>query len=352
MTVVRAVKRAVLSASRGLGLMDAVRGSDWRRRRLMILCYHGVSLADEHEWSPTLYMRRETLEARLATLKRLHYPVVPLDAGLRAMREGTLPQGAVAITFDDGMYDFHEAAFPLLARYAMPATVYQATLYTDEDRPVFNVVVAYLLWKGRHRRVSLGEFVPDAEDVALVRAEDRARVGDRLEAWVEDAGLDLAAKDAVAERLAAHLDIDYAAIRRRRLLQAMRASEVRELADRGIAFELHTHNHVTPNERTLFIGEVTENRERLTDVTGRQPSHFCYPSGVYRREWAEWLDHAGVVSATTCDPGLANPGDSPLFLPRFVDNENVSPVEFEAWLSGVALFLPRRTRHAHPGRGS
>ena len=49
MTVV--VKRRVLGASSRLGILDGVRDSKWRQHRLLILCYHSVSMDDEHEWS-------------------------------------------------------------------------------------------------------------------------------------------------------------------------------------------------------------------------------------------------------------------------------------------------------------
>ena len=45
------VKRSVLGASSRIGLLSGVRDSAWRQRRLLILCYHSISIYDEHEWS-------------------------------------------------------------------------------------------------------------------------------------------------------------------------------------------------------------------------------------------------------------------------------------------------------------
>jgi len=50
------VKRRVLGASSRLGLLSNVRDSAWRQRRLLILCYHSISIDDEHEWSGTYSM--------------------------------------------------------------------------------------------------------------------------------------------------------------------------------------------------------------------------------------------------------------------------------------------------------
>jgi hypothetical protein len=48
------------------------------------------------------------------------------------------------------------------------------------------------------------------------------------------------------------------------------------------------------------------NRSRITELTGREPRHYCYPSGVYRPQFLPWLARHDVSSATTCDPGLAH----------------------------------------------
>ena len=46
--MLRAAKLAALRAARRMGAYALLRGSQWRAQRLLILCYHGISLADEH----------------------------------------------------------------------------------------------------------------------------------------------------------------------------------------------------------------------------------------------------------------------------------------------------------------
>jgi hypothetical protein len=69
---------------------------------------------------------------------------------------------------------------------------------------------------------------------------------------------------------------------------------------------------------------------------------------MYRAAYLPGLRREGIVSATTCDPGMASRTSDPLLLPRFIDTTFITDVEFEAWVTGIASCLPRRTRRAHP----
>jgi hypothetical protein len=80
----------------------------------------------------------------------------------------------------------------------------------------------------------------------------------------------------------------------------------------------------------------------MTRSSGETISHFCYPSGVTHPSFPRWLRDLGVVSATTCFPGIASMDSDPLMLPRLIDTVNISAVEFEGWLTGASAFLPRR----------
>ena len=78
------MKRHVLGASSRLGLLSGVRDSAWRKRRLLILCYHSISIDDEHDWSGTYSMNPTVLESRLRMLRDGRYHVLPLgEAVLR-----------------------------------------------------------------------------------------------------------------------------------------------------------------------------------------------------------------------------------------------------------------------------
>ena len=340
--MLRKVKLATIRVLHGSGVFELVANSRWRRERLLILCYHGTSLEDEHLWRPALYMRPELLRERLTALKQGRYAVLPLDEALHRLRAGTLPARSVALTFDDGTYDFYRQAHPILQEFGVPATVYLTTYYALCERPIFNLICSYMLWKRR------GQVLSDAPEIGLegpldLRTEaGRHQVVRRLIERAEREDLTGVQKDDLAARLGHFLGIDYAALKAKRILQLMNVNEVRELAGHGVDFQLHTHRHRTPEDRALFSGEIRENRQHIHELVSSDPVHFCYPGGVHQPAFLPWLRDEQVVSATTCDAGLCTRETESLLLPRFVDNQSRSQLEFESWTAGVGDLLAFR----------
>lgn len=341
------LKRRLFAAAHHSGVMAWVAGSEWRRRRLLILCYHGVALDDEHEWDGELFVSAVRLRERCAQLRREGYTVLPLADGIRRLRDGTLPPRAVVLTFDDGLHDFHARAVPVLREFGYPATVYVATYYTGVPLAVFEPMVSYVAWKGRAAmRCAADGLVAGDAPLDVADAAGRERTVERLRAAA--ASLQAREKDALARAFAERLGVDYDALAARRILHLMTPAELAEVVTAGMDVQLHTHRHRMPEDRTLFLRELTDNRVALEAAIGDGVArrHFCYPSGEYASAFVPWLREGGIATATTCDPGLVSPETDPLRLPRFIDTMGHGPDMFRAWVSGFAALLPRRTRRA------
>ncbi len=338
------LRAAALTAFKSWGGFRLVQNSEWRRQRLLILCHHGIALEDEDQWRPFLYISRGQLERRLNILRKGEYAVLPLGEALERLRRKDLPPKSVALTFDDGTYDFHERAYPLLKQFGFPVTVYLTTYYSALRLPVFSLVCSYMLWKARELiRVDLSEFGIE-HSVSLNSAESREAAVNQIVHWTDQQDMSGEQKDEAATRLAARLSIDYQALRAKRILQLMNSEEVKKLAADGVDFQLHTHRHRIPLQEDLFRREIRDNRTHIANAIGGGQKHFCYPSGAYRPEFLKWLSAEDIVSATTCDTGFATADSNALLLPRFVDTSGRTDLEFESWVNGIGHFLSRRRR--------
>ena len=346
MSGLKTIKSLCLHTCKGLGMYRRLESSKWRRRRLLILCYHGISIEDEHEWQPALFMPPDNFEARLELLRAKGYHVLPLHEAVDRLYAEDLPERSVAITFDDGGYDFYKRAYPILRSYGYPSTVYLTTFYCDYNRPVFNLICSYMLWKRRDGIFDARNFAGSDLMIPLDTNRGRDAALEVLLTFADRENLSAEERDQLAERIASDLGIDYEELLAKRILHLMKRSEVAELSEDGVDFQLHTHRHRTPRDRDLYVKEIFDNRARIEEMTGIRPSHFCYPSGIYQREFLPWLSDAQVTTATTCDPGMVTKRSDPLLLPRLVDHTSLAPVEFEGWLSGIASFLPSRRANA------
>lgn len=336
----RGMKAALLGATRGLGISRRVGSSAWRRRQLLILCYHGVSLHDEHEWNPHLFISPGQFSHRLELLHRTGCAVLPLGEAIERLYRGDLPDRAVCLTFDDGYYDFLAQAQPRLRQFGFPATVYLNTLRCGHDFPIVRIGLSYVFWKSR-RSVIEGHGLPglDNREYPLATPDQRWALAVAIHDTLLAAHVALTAQDDVLREVSRRVSVDYDALVATRMLTLMRPGEVTAMAAEGVDFQLHTHRHRTPVEPDLFLDEIRENRWHIEAMTRVRPTHFCYPSGVYRESYFPILESEGVVTATTTNPGMATCDSAPLLLPRFVDMDAVSDPEFEGWLTGVVPWL-------------
>jgi polysaccharide deacetylase len=337
----RTLKRALMQVLKHAGAFSGVAESQWRAEKLLILCYHGISLEDEHEWRPDSYMTESVFESRLELLRSGGYSVLPLDEALSRLYSNTLTRKSVAITFDDGFYNFYARAFPILQKYNYPVTLYLTTYYCYRNLPVFPLICAYMLWRRR------GRMVPAHRSFALSKPLDLTSASTSflaLKEMIADAERDqwnADQKNTFVQSLADQLNLDFNSLVSKRLFHLMTPEEIKEISKKGVDIQLHTHRHRSPVDRRLYQQEIIDNRNKITELTGKEARHFCYPSGVHRTEFLPWLSEQGAFSATTCDPGLADVKTNPLLLPRILDSSNVSPIEFESWLTGAVAFSPQ-----------
>lgn len=342
MTMLKKFKQAALKSLKSAGVSTLVHNSRWRRQRLLILAYHGVALYDEHLFNGSLFISADLFRDRLEQLRQSKCAVLPLGEAVERLYANDLPDRAVVITFDDGLSDFYRRAFPLIKEFDVPVTLYLTTFYSYYQRPVFDLMCAYLLWKGRSNVLDFKKLTGQDLKTDLQLLESREAALAQIHAFARGQKLSADEKEAFAASLAAHLEVDYAVQLEQRTMHNLTPEEVGKLAAGGIDIQLHTHRHRTPLDRELFLREIADNRNSIREMTGTNPTHFCYPSGVYDLKFLPWLREAGVISATTCESGFASRGSNEFLLPRFLDTANLSPLEFEGWLTGVSAALPRR----------
>jgi peptidoglycan/xylan/chitin deacetylase (PgdA/CDA1 family) len=196
----------------------------------------------------------------------------------RALRRETdIPDGAVAVTLDDGYLNNHGEAWPILENYGVPATIYLATGYIGTGR---------MMWSDRLEAAILGADRPRIDiQVGNKRLlHDLSSEANRIAAFLGIKALCKASPndlkdeiiDAVIEYLDSSLEEDHP------LYAFMAWDQVREMdASPLIDFGAHTVDHVSlakvPND------EMRDQIDRSVAALERELGHRClffsYPEG-------------------------------------------------------------------------
>jgi peptidoglycan/xylan/chitin deacetylase (PgdA/CDA1 family) len=330
----RTLKSTALSGLRSTGVFSIAKRSAWRRQKLLILCYHGLSLDDEHEWLPHLFITPERFQQRLSSLRDMNAAVLPLEEALTRLWSDSLPETSVVLTFDDGFFDFLHHGVPLLSAAGFPCTLYLTTHYVKHRYPIANLTLDYVFWKSRKNSVQLPEHGIDTE-MPIGSYTERQKAVRHILNRADAQGLSTAGKDELSRSVAERLGVDYQHILDQRLLSILSTEEVAETARKGVDIQLHTHRHRTPPDHDLFVREIRDNRACIHELTGKNPIHFCYPSGNYSREFFPWLAECGVQSATTCERGLATREGDRFLVPRVLDDSMTDLLRFQSVVSGL-----------------
>ncbi|HZX33105.1 MAG TPA: polysaccharide deacetylase family protein [Rhodocyclaceae bacterium] len=321
----------------------------WARRRqrdsLCILCYHGFSFTDEHLFRPKLFLTPELFRQRIQYLKRSGYAALPLEEALARLRQGKLGEKELVITIDDGFHSVAALAAPILREAGYTATIYVTTYYVRRNNPIFRLAMQYLFWKTPLDAMDCTGLPPEDDATLPTRgAEGEAllwRFIDFGETRLGENG-----RMALAREVGRRLELDFDELVATRRLSLLTEEEIGDLARQGFDIQLHTHRHRLPEDSGEARRELRENRAVLRPLSRSPLAHLCYPSGVWSPALWPVLAAEGVATATTCEPGRNYASTPSLGLKRFLDFQTISPIVFEAEVSGFSEVLRRLARRS------
>jgi peptidoglycan/xylan/chitin deacetylase (PgdA/CDA1 family) len=308
----------------------------WQRSKLLaILMFHGVE--GEPICPPCDYVHDSATLRRELEYVRRHFNVLPLEEALERLRDGTLPNRAAALTFDDGTRNLATHAGPVLRDLGLPAAVFVATgpMGTGEA-----------LWPDRLFLAFARTKVPDVDLTAvglgkcsLRNAADRFQTRDAAVEHFKQ--LPDAERIARVESLVATLGPAFDAYGGP--FEMLSWDEARALASDGrVTLYPHTVTHPIlsrcSDEKVEY--EISESCLAVERETGRAPTIFAYPNGGpedFDERAKAALRRNGVRWALSTTNGFAHRDSHPLALPRIGIGSNHSFALFRLKVSGFAL---------------
>jgi len=320
----------------------------WGRPRpcVLILLYHRV--CDRSDFLPeSLRVGVREFERQMRFFQRRFTPI-PLEGALGWVRAGTDRPDAFAVTFDDGFKDVYQNAFPILKRYAIPATLFRthgfrpggglhplhrfywllARAHADDVLHALKrslpITAGRVPGRSEQRRAAALRSVLRGAEVVARRRAIEALLGESLSSSTGRAFL-----ARLEERAGAGTECpsgnDYY-MDDEELLEMMRSGLLR-CGGHSVS---HTALASLPpdSQRREILGSVEPLRRLAADQGKRLSRFFAYPyggGGSYNEDTVRILREEGFQGGLTTRRGFLDPQSDAYALPRYDVNGRSLP---------------------------
>ncbi len=121
----------------------------YNRSTPLVLMYHRV--IDK----PFIYgLSPAQFERQIAYIAK-RFRVVSMNTLIEEIKNDAIQPYTIALTFDDGHYDFYESAWPILQKYQIPASLYVTTDFINGNLWLWPDLLKYALLNNTRASVDL-----------------------------------------------------------------------------------------------------------------------------------------------------------------------------------------------------
>lgn len=359
-------QRTALRAARATGLFRWMR---WRHRHeLLVLNYHSVvaGVDEARERHPLVYRNAVSARHFERQMRHLRHHYRPLDGNAlrRALETNSMPDRAVAVTFDDGLLNNVTVALPILQRLEIPAFFFLPTGFVDAAS------------QGTHRYHWSESLIARLSLQATEEDFNASALTDRLPGLQPD--LADRPTSAAILRVVDHLKTLPSAERTDRLdaldpvagdppppstfpadpdghsvLHTMTWDQARTAVAHGVTLGGHTVNHEILARLSLDAAatEIEDSLAAIAAHTDQPGDLFAYPNGLvqdFSRAHQEVLAELGCRCAFTQIPGFNDAATDPLALRRLNTSPDYDLSTFCYVASGTKRVVDRVVRGRTP----
>jgi peptidoglycan/xylan/chitin deacetylase (PgdA/CDA1 family) len=236
---------------------------------------------------------------------RRNYYVVPLDEIVGRLRSGAFRTDQIALTFDDGLRNTLEVAYPILLELGMPATVFVCPGLIDEGR-----------WLWNHEcRARLCSLAPAALSPLAAEVQAPAAQLEPIVEWMKT--LPFLKRRQTEEAIRKATPGFRPTAEQKRSYDLLTWSELDLFDPAVMTIGAHTITHpiLTTLSQDDLEHEIAGSRSRLEGRLRRPVRFFSYPNGVQDPRVVQASASCFEASVTT-KAGLVLPGGNPHRIPR------------------------------------
>jgi peptidoglycan/xylan/chitin deacetylase (PgdA/CDA1 family) len=272
----------------------------------LILMYHSVSSSQDRNWiDPANDCPEAIFDKQMCYLKK-HCHVISMDELCKRIeKKEPIKPRTVAITFDDGYLNNLTVAARILKKYELPATLYLATRYVDQQEPQW-IDELYSMFKTSD---VTNLVLPDLgfENADIRSNETRQTVHSQIAKLLLSLSYETRRRhlDNIKSQLKPSINTP-------RLTLCW--DEVRQLQEKypNITLGVHTKDHVdlTVCNPVEAENQITSSLKSFEQETGRPARHFSYPYGRSNTDVEAVVRSVEFKSAVVTEPAKQIANDS------------------------------------------
>ena len=312
-----------------------------------ILMYHSIVKTDANNYlykTSSIHHDVREFENEMGFISKW-FNVVTMDELIDHIKN-KLPFGepTLAITFDDGYRDNHTMAFPILRKYALPATLYLTVGLIGTCNKTWVDEIQYALLNTKEKNFFFTELFGDEfvdvssmekktiTNIRIARSLKRINNQKRLQ-LLEDLFRILKVKKEYENKHDERAMLNW--------------EEVEKMAGYHISFGAHTVSHPILTEMSLEEAkqEIILSKHIIENKLGFEAKHFAIPNGGvndFSEDLKEFCIQSGFESIVTTEYGYVNNTSDPHFLRRFMPN---TPIWFFACEVAKLFLFSNRYRN-------
>ncbi|MBI5788298.1 MAG: polysaccharide deacetylase family protein [Candidatus Schekmanbacteria bacterium] len=279
-----------------------------KRKGILILRYHRI-FADDKESLHKIGISKQNFEKQLQYLKNNH-KILTLEAAVEILKnQKEIPAKALVITFDDGYKDNWENAFPLLQKYALPATIYLTAGLIGTADLLYWDRLKQLILTSEKSQITLGTNV-----YKLSTFEEKGESFYKILSELKKA--DDSLKNKLLGELAVKLPGEKPIHNKEDLLLSW--EEVTKMQEAGISFGGHTVNHPLLTRVSLAEAkiEIRNSKNIIEEKLACPVTTFAYPGGAFNPDIRRIVADCGYEAACSTVLGINYPNSDLFALKR------------------------------------
>lgn len=256
----------------------------------------------EKYFIPPMALKEDTFRTLMERLSARYY-VMALDEAVLKIREGSLPERVIALTFDDGYLDNFYCALDILLQRGLPATFFVPVCQVEGQTAYWWDELYFFMKRS-------------PKDFCLwARGNTPASIQTVVNTWTQKkvAEIEILGRSLVRtinsfspgarSAFLSEMGKTFGHYEGPRLL--MNREELRNLVGKGFFLGSHSSSHVplTDLDDREVETEIHGSRCKLQEYFGSEIASFCYPRGSWNEDLSRLVEQAGYACAVTTEFG-------------------------------------------------